>query len=191
MFKKRIKYLHGVEQKYTYFSIIDEIQPEDLVNGVNTKPDVAFAHSKERINTMLAKKNEELPLCLFKETQAVKQLKDTRSFIEEGKAMDNCVAGYIESAKDEHCFIYHIDFHNQHGTMEIDKEGDVIQLYGPYNDDPKPDVMYAVAEWLGINGLTVPEVIMDWRSNMKKDQRTHFDDVYNVNKMHYEDKVKV
>ena len=190
MFKKRTKYLHGVEQKYTYFSIIDEIQPEDLVNGINTKPDVAFAHSKERIKAKLAKENEELPLCLFKETQAVKQLKDTRSFIEEGKAMDNCVAGYIESAKKEHCFIYHIDFHNQHGTMEVDKEGDIIQLYGPYNDDPKPDVMYAVAEWLRINGLTVPEVIMDWRSNMKKDQRTHFDEVYNVNKMHYEDKVK-
>ena len=190
MFKKRVKYIHGVEQRYTYLSIIDEIQPEDLVNGINTKPDVAFAHSKERINAKLLKENEELPLSLFKETHAVKQLKDTRSFIEEGKAMDNCVTTYIDAAKHEYCFIYHIDFHNQHGTMEINKDGDIIQLYGPYNDDPKSGVMYAVAEWLGINGLTVPKVIMDWRSNMAKGQRMHFDEIYNINKMHYEDKVK-
>ena len=190
MFKKRTKYLHGMEQKYTYFSIIDEIQPEDLVNGINTKPDVAFAHSKERINAKLIKENKELPVCAFKETRSVKQLKDTRAFIEEGKAMANCVAGYIESAMREHCFIYHINFHNQHGTMEINEDGDVVQLYGPGNDDPKPDVMYAVAEWLGINNLNVSEEIMDLRSDMKKDERTHFDEVYNINKMHYEDMVK-
>lgn len=51
---------------------------------------------------------------------------------------------------------------------EVKKDGDVVQLYGPGNDDPEPDVMYAVAEWLSINNLNVSEEIMDLKSDIKK-----------------------
>ena len=191
MVKTRFYYIHAIKVEYTYFSKLDEIQPEDLTSGIKTSPFTAFMNSEARIRKIRMEENIELPVAPFKETENVKQIKRSFDFIEEGEAMDNCVAGYIDSAIDEECYIYHVygkDY--THGTMEVNNDGEIVQLYGPHNENPSTEVIYAIAEWLGINGLTVPEVIMDWRSNMKKDQRTHFDDVYNVNKMHYEDKVK-
>ena len=46
------------------------------------------------------------------------------------------------------------------------------------NDDPTPDVMYAVAEWLRINNLEIPEIVEDWRDSMEDSQIAYFDDVY-------------
>ena len=48
------------------------------------------------------------------------------------------------------------------------------------NDDPTPDVMYAVAEWLRINNLKIPEIIEDWRDSMEDYQIAYFDDVYSL-----------
>ena len=180
MVKPRIYYMHGIKTQYTYFSKLDEIQPEDLVNGINTKPDVAFAHSAERIRKARMEEEIMLPVAPFKETESVKQLKYSPNFIEEGRFMHNCIAEYIDSARKEHCYIYHIESNNQHGTMEVDKEGNVVQLYGMDNDDPMPDVMYAVAEWLRINNLDIPEIIEDWRDSMEDSQIAYFDDVYSL-----------
>ena len=123
--------------------------------------------------------NIELPISPFKETERVKQLKYSFDFIEEGKFMHNCVSGYVNSAKDKRCFIYHVESNNQHGTMEINKYGEILQLYGPYNDEPKTEVMYAVAEWLRINNLKVSEIIKEWRNTMSGEEKIHFDDIYN------------
>ena len=121
-----------------------------------------------------------LPVAPFKETESVKQLKYSANFIEEGRFMHNCIAEYIDSARKEHCYIYHIESNNQYGTMEVDKEGNVVQLYGMDNDDPTPDVMYAVAEWLRINNLKIPEIVEDWRDSMEDYQIAYFDDVYSL-----------
>ena len=180
MVKPRIYYMHGIKIQYTYFSKLDEIQPEDLVNGINTKPDVAFAHSAERIRKARMEEEIMLPVAPFKETESVKQLKYSANFIEEGRFMHNCIAEYIDSARKEHCYIYHIESNNQYGTMEVDKEGNVVQLYGMDNDDPMPDVMYAVAEWLRINNLEIPEIVEDWRDSMEDYQIAYFDDVYSL-----------
>lgn len=64
--------------------------------------------------------------------------------------------------------------------MEVDKEGNVVQLYGMDNDDPTPDVMYAVAEWLRINNLKISEIVEDWRDSMEDSQIAYFDDVYSL-----------
>ena len=180
MVKPRIYYMHGIKTQYTYFSKLDEIQPEDLVNGINTKPDVAFAHSAERIRKARMEEEIMLPVAPFKETESVKQLKYSANFIEEGRFMHNCIAEYIDSARKEHCYIYHIESNNQYGTMEVDKEGNVVQLYGMDNDDPTPDVMYAVAEWLRINNLKIPEIVEEWRDSMEDSQIAYFDDVYSL-----------
>ena len=180
MVKTRVHYVHGTKLKYTYFRKLDEITPEDLTNGIKTSPSVAFKNSEERLRKlrMDEEKNIELPIAPFKETESVKQLKCSFDFIEESKFMNNCVSGYINSAKYGSCFIYHIESSNHHGTMEIDKHGSVVQLYSMHNEDPEPEVMYAVAEWLKINSLEISEVIKKWRNTLNNDQKSQFDKVY-------------
>lgn len=180
MIKPRVYYIHGIRAEYTYFGRLDEIKLEDLTNGIKTSPSVAFRHSEARLRKVIMEENIELPISPFKDTENVKQLQQSFDFIEEGKFMHNCIAEYIGSARKEHCYIYHIESNNQHGTMEVDKEGNVVQLYGMDNDDPMPDVMYAVAEWLRINNLEIPEIVEDWRDSMEDSQIAYFDDVYSL-----------
>ena len=180
MVKTRVHYVHGTKLKYNYFRKLDEITPEDLTNGIKTSPSVAFKNSEERLRRlrMDEEKNIELPISPFKETESVKQLKCSFDFIEESKFMNNCVSGYINSAKYGSCFIYHVESSDHHGTMEIDKHGSVVQLYSIHNEDPEPEVMYAVAEWLKVNNLEVSEVIKEWRATLDNDQKSKFDEVY-------------
>lgn len=180
MVKTRVHYVHGTKLKYNYFKKLDEIIPEDLTNGIKTSPSVAFKNSEERLRRlrMDKEKNIELPISPFKETESVKQLKCSFDFIEESKFMNNCVSGYINSAKYGSCFIYHVESSDHHGTMEIDKHGSVVQLYSIHNEDPEPEVMYAVAEWLKVNNLEVSEVIKEWRNTLNNDQKSKFDEIY-------------
>ena len=180
MVKIRVHYVHGIKLKYTYFGKLDEIKPVDLTNGIKTSPSVAFKNSEERLRKirMDEEKNIELPIAPFKETESVKQLKCSFDFIEESKFMNNCVSGYINSAKYGSCFIYHVESSDHHGTMEIDNHGTVLQLYSMHNKDPEPEVMYAVAEWLKINSLEVSEVVKVWRATLDNYQKSQFDKIY-------------
>lgn len=178
MIKPRVYYIHGIRAEYTYFGRLDEIKLEDLTNGIKTSPSVAFKHSEARLRKVIMEENIELPISPFKDTENVKQLQQSFDFIEEGKFMHNCVSGYVNSAKDKRCFIYHVESNNQHGTMEINKYGEILQLFGPHNDDPSSEVMYAVAEWLRINNLKVSEIIKEWRNTMSEEEKSHFDEIY-------------
>ena len=177
MVKTRFYYIHAIKVKYTYFSKLDEIQPEDLTSGIKTSPSTAFMNSKARIRKIRMDQNTELPVAPFKETDSVRQIKRSFDFIEEGEAMDNCVAGYIDSAMDEECYIYHVygkDY--THGTMEVNSEGEVVQLYGPHNETPSTEVMYAMAEWLNTNFKeSTGSKIMDWVfDELNEDERKEF-----------------
>ena len=178
MVKTRTYYMHGIKVQYDYFHKIDEIQLEDLVNGIKTSPSVAFKNSAIRLQKTRTEKNTKLPEAPFKETDYVKQIKYSADFVEEGMFMHNCVAGYIDSAKNEHCFIYHIGVNIKHGTMEVDKEGEVVQLYGPYNEDPDPSVLNAIEEWLKINNLKSSEVVKKWKNHTNNETFDDEDEFY-------------
>ena len=169
MVKTRTYYMHGIKVQYDYFHKIDEIRPEDLVNGIKTSPSVAFKNSAIRLQKTRTEENAKLPEAPFKETDSVKQIKYSTDFVEEGNFMHNCVAGYIDSAKNEHCFIYHVGVNIKHGTMEVNREGEVVQLYGPYNEEPDPSVLNAVEEWLKINNLKTSEVVKRWKNYMNNE----------------------
>ena len=169
MVKTRTYYMHGTKVQYDYFHRVDEIRPEDLTNGIKTSPSVAFKNSAIRLQKTRTEKNTKLPEAPFKETDSVKQIKYSADFVEEGNFMHNCVSGYIDSAKNGHCFIYHVGVNIKHGTMEVNREGEVIQLYGPYNEEPDPSVLNAVEEWLKINNLKTSEVIKRWKNHMNNE----------------------
>ena len=169
MVKTRTYYIHGIKVQYDYFHRVDEIRPEDLTNGIKTSPSVAFKNSAIRLQKTRTEENAKLPEAPFKETDSVKQIKYSADFVEEGNFMHNCVSGYIDSAKNGHCFIYHVGVNIKHGTMEVNKEGEVIQLYGPHNEDPDPNVLNAVEEWLKINNLKTSEVVKGWKNHMNNE----------------------
>ena len=173
MVKTRTYYMHGMKIQYDYFHRVDEIRPEDLVNGIKTSPSIAFKNSAIRLRKTRTEHNEKLPEAPFKETDSVKQIKYSADFVEEGEFMHNCVSGYIDSAKNGHCFIYHVGVNVQNRTMEVGSEGEVVQLYGPYNEDPDPEVLNAVEEWLKINNLKVSEVVKEWKNHTNNET---FDD---------------
>ena len=179
MFKTRHYFIHGAMKKYCYWNILDEIQPEDLVNGINTKPDVAFAHSKERFREVCLMKNVNLPVAPFKDTENVKQLKESISLVEEGDLMDNCVSGYVKSCVDGVSFIYHINGESGNlGTMEVDNDK-ILQLYGPHNQFPEKDVMDVVAKWMKLNCIQMSREIESILSHMKKNDVKTWYSIYN------------
>ena len=158
-----------MKMQYNYFHRVDEIRPEDLVNGIKTSPSTAFKNSAIRLQKTRTEENAKLPEAPFKETDSVKQIKYSADFMEESKFMYNCVAGYVDSAINGYCFIYHVGINDKHGTMEVGKEGEVVQLYGPHNEDPDPSVLNAVEEWLKINNLKSSEVIKGWKNHMNNE----------------------
>ena len=169
MVKTRTYYMHGMKMQYNYFHKVDEIRPEDLVNGIKTSPSTAFKNSAIRLGKNRTEQNMKLPEASFKETDSVKQIKYSADFMEESKFMHNCVAGYVDSAINGYCFIYHVGINDKHGTMEVGKEGEVVQLYGPHNEDPDPSVLNAVEEWLKINNLKTSEVVKRWKNYMNNE----------------------
>ena len=53
--------------------------------------------------------------------------------IEEGKAMDHCVAHYAGLAVTGLCFLFHVDYSGEQATVEVNARGQVVQSFGPKN----------------------------------------------------------
>lgn len=89
----------GVARTYCYIEMLDEIEIEDLVNGLRTSVDVALEASSRRLEALyLAEmgENQKLPvLSEVKETTAIRQIVNSEDLKEEGKIQHNCVGGYI------------------------------------------------------------------------------------------------
>ena len=124
-------------------------------------------------------KNVNLPVAPFKDTEHVKQLKESISLVEEGDLMDNCVSGYVKSCVDGVSFIYHLNGYSGNlGTMEVDNDK-ILQLYGPHNQFPEKDVMDVVAKWMKLNCIQMSREIESILSHMKKNDVKTWYSIYN------------
>ena len=102
----------GQTRTFRYVDILDEVKPEDLVNGIKTKPDKVFERSAKRIELEMKSKMGEtvdLPKSPWKNNKEVVQIKDSKSLMEEGKKMNNCVAGYLSACLKEKSYIFHVN----------------------------------------------------------------------------------
>lgn len=60
-------------------------------------------------------------------------LDTVKAIIEEGAKMLHCVGSYTSSAVAGACFLYHVKYKDSEATLQIGKDGRVIQCYGPQN----------------------------------------------------------
>jgi ribosomal protein S17E len=146
----------GQTKTFQYIDILDEVRPEDLVNGIKTKPDKVFERSAKRIELEMKEKmgeNVDLPKSPWKNNKEVVQIKDSKSLKEEGKKMNNCVAGYLSACLKEKTYIFHVN--KEDGcTMEVAPDGTIYQIYRPGNVPASQEQLAAVKRWTKENSKT-------------------------------------
>jgi len=49
----------------------------------------------------------------------------------ESKQMQHCVASYAQNAVAGHCYLFHIDRNDEQATVEVGRNGRVMQARGP------------------------------------------------------------
>lgn len=165
LLKDRVVYgPEGQSKHFRYLDILDELRPEDLVNGVKTKPDVAFKNAAYRRELQLQAEmgsNVALPNAPWKDNASVRQIIDSDSLKEEGEKQSNCVAGYFKACLAGRCFIYHVEANSVGATMEINEAGTVFQLYEAGNVPARKELVDAVNAWAKSN-----KIKLDWKAQL-------------------------
>jgi len=158
MSKPRIVYgPAGLQREFTYLNILDEIGPEDLVNGIKTKPDKVFEAGAKRKEAELKREMGEsvrLPKAPWKDTMEVKQLIHSNELIQEGEIMHNCVRGYFHACLHKKTYIFHVGTgkRNTGATMEVTPDRKILQLYKAENRKATDDLLDMAKRWVKVNG---------------------------------------
>lgn len=165
LLKDRVVYgPEGKSRHFRYVDILDELRPEDLVNGVKTKPDVAFKNAAYRRELQLQAEmgsNVALPKAPWKDNASVRQIIDSDGLKEEGNRQSNCVAGYFKACLAGRCFIYHVEANSVGATMEINEAGTIFQLYEAGNVPARKELVNAVNAWAKLNNIK-----LDWKAQL-------------------------
>lgn len=146
---------------YTYLDILDELQPEDLVNGIDTKPDAAFRNSAGRLEAQYKASLGEAVMFRnspFEDTEGIKFINNSVDLITEGKLMHHCVGGYLKACIASTSLIYHVNVKNQQSTLEIgranaENKWRLVQNKSHYNADPGDDNWKTVLSWCKRHGI--------------------------------------
>lgn len=135
---------NGEEYTYSMMSILDEIEPVDLVNGINTSARVVCEHCierrrQERYGEWL-NDHDPVPECPIGDHPEIDmyQIKTPAEIVMEGEYMDHCVGDYAGAAKAGATFIYHVGKKAPYGyTVQIDIDDDgkatIVQAFGYKN----------------------------------------------------------
>jgi len=125
-----------------WFNRLDEIQDEDLIRGVQTTPNQAFTHAAERAGEAWMKKMRgdhrvltSLPRG-WRPFSSMRLLNTPASLVEEGTALKHCVGGYVDAVERGSSLIFGIDVIGHRSTLEIDRNGRVLQHRGESNGYP-------------------------------------------------------
>jgi hypothetical protein len=150
--KERIQHLpDGREIKFSYSSIIDEIQDDDLVAGVKTNVQRAFQKASERNTSSyiekLKKMNVVFPTFPWKLDPYMEYLDTPEKLADEGCKLSHCVAGYAPMAIKGDLFIVSVKTDQGRSTVEIDKNGDVRQHRSKHNSEPPVKNKKIVDNW--------------------------------------------
>lgn len=150
----------GRHVSFTYMDKLDELQVEDLVNGVNTKPDTAFERAARRFEEKARLdmgENMKFSPAPFKTAKGIHQLMDSDSLKEEGSRMHNCVSGYAGACLRNVTYIFHVNVENDDATMEVTAERRMLQLYAPHNSEPSESVRKLAFKWAKANAIDVTD----------------------------------
>lgn len=121
---------------------IDEIQDEDLINGLKTSLDSAFERAGRRLSD--AQTSDDVPLAPVPQWRVYRHgrwLLTANALRLEGKTMGHCVGGYTSSTRSRQSACLSLTIHGHRSTVEMSPEGIVFQHRGPWNKDPHPDLV--------------------------------------------------
>lgn len=167
MTKQRTMHGPGGETRdFTFLDIIDELTAADLVNGINTKPDVAFQRSAARLEQMYQSSlgaRVDFPPTPFRGNQYIKFIDNSVDLIMEGKSMRHCVGGYVRACLTGSSLIYHVDVNNHISTFEIGPDHSnqgkwrLVQNRTVRDAKPHKENWDVVITWCVGHGIKVPK----------------------------------
>ena len=74
-----------------------------------------------------------LPPIPLPEDTSFRFLKTFEEVVKEGEEMGHCIATYASQAVRGECFLFHIDHNDEKASIMVNKEGRIVQCYGPRN----------------------------------------------------------
>lgn len=78
----------------------------------------------------------------------IKRLSNGLELLEEGQKMHHCVASYVDRCLEKHSYIFHVEEGKDMATLEIDKNGNILQFKSYHNGAVASNLQAIVAEWL-------------------------------------------
>lgn len=156
---RKVHVVHGPAGRtvsFSYIEKLDELHNDDLVNGVNTKPDVAFERAARRLEEKARLdmgENMKFNPAPFKAAKGIRQLMDSNSLKEEGRHMNNCVSGYAGACLRGATYVFHVAEKNAEATMEVTAEKRMLQLYAANNSEPAESVRKLAFKWARDNAI--------------------------------------
>jgi hypothetical protein len=159
----------GETRRYRYMDMLDEIEFEDLVNGLRTNVETVLEASSKRLEALyLAEMGENIELPVLKEvkeTSVIKQIVYSKDLKEEGRVQHNCVGGYIRSCLQRRSYIYSTwDRMTDRLTIELIsrglKEFEIIQVKLANNASASKHspAIKVINDWVMLNkkaGITI------------------------------------
>lgn len=154
--KERVLYgPAGETTPYTWSDWLPRLVPEDLVRGVNTRPEDAFA-------AMLAREKAENDKRMQQQYEAVaavpswaRGVKGVRALVtpaalaREGREQDHCVGGYVEAVREGRSVILALKLDGERSTAEVSPDATtVFQHRGMNNATPSPALEALLADVL-------------------------------------------
>ncbi len=93
-------------------------------------------------------------------TWRIRELLSGAELIAEGRVMKHCVASYAHSCASGRASIWAMELHHalgadKHQTIELTREGVIVQCRGKQNRLPTPPELDIVKEWARLAGLTL------------------------------------
>ena len=153
----------GAEGTYTFLRRIDEIQAEDLINGIRTSVQDAFERAAARFGEAWERQayqdhRELAPAPRWWTPPCMRWLSTPHALVAEGKDLKHCVGTYAPAVKRGLCFIGALSIVDGAGavhrsTLEISSAGSVLQHRGESNGDAPLLCQRALEVFLRRNGL--------------------------------------
>lgn len=79
------------------------------------------------------KKPTKAPPIPLPDKEEIRFLDTVESVFQEGMDMGHCISSYAKRAMEGDCYLFHVEVHGEKASTMIDKDGKLVQSYGPRN----------------------------------------------------------
>jgi hypothetical protein len=109
----------------------------------------------------------------------IQKITSENDILAEGNKMENCVGSYCDKMNSGKLIIYSLrdPQNNPHITMGTDEDGEVEQINGHSNKDPKPEYKAMIKEWVLNNNLNLNRDSDHWQDMKERIIREYQEDI--------------